>query len=410
MKNLRKDPFLKQAESFIETGRLIQKNPEKYLGIDQFNDGSKLAHPDRSALVKNLMAAPLFVDSPIREIADYLKMTAAEQDFYLWHLRTSTEYSFSPSIKTIIKKSDQAASGTFMGNSMSYMLSLRNACYKIPVFQIEDRLLGLLDQSDIGDDLTVSFLENAPFGMFYVEMGASRMLDYEVFNTQTGMHKLEGFYVLRSDVPPNPNTGSTITFVFVGEPKENILDDATQMIMLETGEGFSNKTLNESIDLALDKCTEVPSRVVTNRVLFDSTRPLLQKLMSLAAKCVLYLNHGKYEQVPVNERTAHLKAVAAITNPSKKEKAIRAGYRLADRIVIRHQEYPEGTPSASDLTANGGISAHWRRGHFRNQRYGEKLGLVKPVWIAPTLVGREKAMDDSKPVLPKNYVIKGPGI
>mgnify|MGYP006139414631 CR=1 FL=1 len=410
MKTLRKDPFLKEAESFIEIGRLIQKNPEKYLGIDQFKDGSRLPHPDRSALVRNLMAAPLFIDSSAKEISDFLRMTASEQDFYLWHLKTSTDYSFSPSIAKVIRKSDQAASGTFMGNSMSYMLSFKSACTKVPVFQIEDRLLSLLDQSDIGDDLTVSFLENLPFGMLYVEMGAERALEYEVFNTETGMHRLEGFYVLKSDIPPNPNTGSTITFVFVGEPKANILDDATQMIMLETGDGFSDKTLNESIDLALDKCTEVPSRVVTNRVLFDHTRPLLQKLMSLAAKCVLYLNHGKYEQVPVNDRTAHLKSVAAITNPSKREKAIRSGYKLSDRIVIRHQDYPEGTPSSSDLTANGGVSAHWRRGHFRNQRYGEKLGLVKPVWIAPTLVGREKVADVERIVAPKNYVIKGPGI
>ena len=37
------------------------------------------------------------------------------------------------------------------------------------------------------------------------------------------------------------------------------------------------------------------------------------------------------------------------------------------------------------------LRTHWRRGHWRNQRYGEKLSLEHLVWVRPTLVaaGRE---------------------
>ena len=31
--------------------------------------------------------------------------------------------------------------------------------------------------------------------------------------------------------------------------------------------------------------------------------------------------------------------------------------------------------------------AHWRKGHWRNQRYGEKLSLVKRIWIEPVFIG-----------------------
>src|SRR5437899_7574028 len=32
-------------------------------------------------------------------------------------------------------------------------------------------------------------------------------------------------------------------------------------------------------------------------------------------------------------------------------------------------------------------SLHWRRGHKRNQRYGEGNKLVKKIWIEPMLIG-----------------------
>lgn len=34
---------------------------------------------------------------------------------------------------------------------------------------------------------------------------------------------------------------------------------------------------------------------------------------------------------------------------------------------------------------------HWRRGHFRAQRYGEKLQQIKTIWIEPTLVGGQES-------------------
>jgi len=36
------------------------------------------------------------------------------------------------------------------------------------------------------------------------------------------------------------------------------------------------------------------------------------------------------------------------------------------------------------------ISSHWRRGHWRNQKYGEHFSLTKLVWIIPTIVNKQK--------------------
>jgi hypothetical protein len=48
-------------------------------------------------------------------------------------------------------------------------------------------------------------------------------------------------------------------------------------------------------------------------------------------------------------------------------------------------------PDLSHLETGTGVSprAHWRRGHWRRQRYGTALALVKPIWIRPTIVKKD---------------------
>ena len=43
-----------------------------------------------------------------------------------------------------------------------------------------------------------------------------------------------------------------------------------------------------------------------------------------------------------------------------------------------------------NLFENSSIQSHWRRGHWRNQKYGERLMLKKTIWIMPTIVNHEK--------------------
>lgn len=42
-----------------------------------------------------------------------------------------------------------------------------------------------------------------------------------------------------------------------------------------------------------------------------------------------------------------------------------------------------------DLNSNT-VSPHWRRGHWRNQKYGENLSQSKLIWIMPTIVNKDK--------------------
>ncbi len=221
MKKLKKDPLLLQAEELLDTGAKILRKQDQFFDLDQFRSATRSPHPTRSALAQNMMLTPLVLGSPIEDVFAYLKMTSETDDFYDWWLRTANDYSFSHAVKQTNLKSDRASSGTFMGNSMSYMLSVRACTRKIPVFEIDDRLATLLDESDIGQDLTVGEIENVPFNLMYVELGEKHPLDLYVPNIQTGDHRLEGFYVIKSETPPNPHTKDTITIPF--EFKGNIL-------------------------------------------------------------------------------------------------------------------------------------------------------------------------------------------
>lgn len=58
------------------------------------------------------------------------------------------------------------------------------------------------------------------------------------------------------------------------------------------------------------------------------------------------------------------------------------------RVVYENQPTGDGTHRSP--------YAHWRRGHWRNQRYGEKLSLVKRLWIQPVFVGLQSEYGDAQ--------------
>lgn len=53
------------------------------------------------------------------------------------------------------------------------------------------------------------------------------------------------------------------------------------------------------------------------------------------------------------------------------------------------------TPYHGQNRSDNSVSprAHWRRGHWRNQRHGEELADTKLIWIKPTLVNQSKEQD-----------------
>lgn len=378
--------YWRKAEELLDSIRRFTKKPD--FSVERFDSGLKLPHPARIALCKEASLAVIGLANPsTKEVSDLLKLTDHESDFYRWTYSVLSDYSFSPLVNRMKQQSDMSASGSYMGNSLTFLLGMYNNLRKVPVFQISDTLCELLERSDVDDDILVESISNIPFDIMYVEMGENRVLDHWVHNNESGMHRLEGFYILKSESPPNPNVKESLTFVFCGEPKENILDDATMMLILDTGEDGAKRTLAQALARAVDEkyLTTSLSGLPVNQVPFDDQQKARSfDLLRIAAKSILYLNHGHFEQIPSNEATEHRKRLSNISNPSKREKAERQGYNKADRILIKPKD--EGIRSGQSANPGAGFytsESFWRKGHFRNQRYGEKLSKTKIKWIAP---------------------------
>ena len=93
------------------------------------------------------------------------------------------------------------------------------------------------------------------------------------------------------------------------------------------------------------------------------------------------------------------KALAAIKNPSKREKAQRKAAAQYNRIIVG----PDQNPLLMTTHSHGqGVRPHFRRGHFRQQAYGPKLSLRRPLWIQPMLIGKDQL---DGPVEAKTYVV-----
>lgn len=43
-----------------------------------------------------------------------------------------------------------------------------------------------------------------------------------------------------------------------------------------------------------------------------------------------------------------------------------------------------------NVSGNGSVASHWRRGHWRNQNYGSERNMSRLIWIQPTLVRKDK--------------------
>jgi hypothetical protein len=126
----------------------------------------------------------------------------------------------------------------------------------------------------------------------------------------------------------------------------------------------------------------------------------LKELIFHVAKILLYLGAERAEERQIKERK---EAVAKFNaaGAKKQGKLGRKTMRAYDRIVVGPEV--SATTGTNNLGSGPEISAHWRRGHFRNQAHGPAHSLRKLVWVQPVLVNA--AAVGEIPPNPKNYLV-----
>lgn len=286
-------------------------------------------------------------------------------------------------------------SATELGGAMPMLFALRHQVNPYRMFRLEDKLVGLLDLTDVDDDIPLELLK-LPFPRCYVELGTKRDIDYVVPNTVSGDHVLEGAYFESGE---HAKYGKGIYVLMTGSPlgKEHVLDDASQGIFLSL-EGNPERSLREAVSASF-------SLALANARLAGLNEPLegetAQKCLALLCKALLYI------ALPTARKTLNLrytelqKQLATVKSPGKRAKLERRGARAHDEIIIHA---PAEGPAVAGGNGTGPLAvSRWRRGHFKNQPYGPKSTLRKLIFVAPYQVNT--SAPDASPV-PKNYSVR----
>ena len=269
--------------------------------------------------------------------------------------------------------------GTEMGSAFSLMLYLRQAVSPQPHFLIDDALVELLEQTDISDDVPVSVL-SLPYPRCYLELGKARKVSAVVPNLVSGMHSLEGAYLEQAN---SPRKGPGLYVMLTGSPlgHDNAMDDATSSLFIPTSN--PNQSLREALAGARAQSGELAKSLGLKATPQEFFEDEINALM-LIVKALLYIGLPQARRALHKDLSQALAAAKSKKNPSKRDKALQEARRLSDYILVTAAPAERNAPSAD---TGRSVKPHWRRGHYRMQRFGPQLAQQKLVFIQPTLVG-----------------------
>lgn len=333
-----------------------------------------------------------------REAYDALIRMLAEEPLNHVVLRSmSQRYT---TFRTFVDASQDAPGTTLDGNTYWLLDYLRWRTQGRHFFETTTALEQALQRTDIGEGIPAMYVR-PPFPVQYICFGEAQSSPYFLVNAASGRHTLEGAYALTGIVSPGfPESGQRfLEFVFTGSAygKANSLDDATAAITLTIPD--ENATMLEVLENAL----EHDDRHGRKREAADAAN--IRDAVFHASKVLLYLNSEKVVKTAVNDRAELLARIARMKGGGKVAKLQRQLPRAIDRIVIGPKTVAPSSGSTTPGASGRHVIAHWRRGHFRNQRVGPGRTGTRLTWIEPMLIHAEDAVSvpESKP-----YVVGEP--
>jgi hypothetical protein len=135
--------------------------------------------------------------------------------------------------------------------------------------------------------------------------------------------------------------------------------------------------------------------ILQGEALIGIYNSLVERTLSAVINCLLYLNWPERDvrQAYPSDLPIHLmNRLKSATTRHRKEIAQKqiddAGYTRINYVGERFsgQQTPSSRPE-ENLSVK--VAPHWRRGHWRNQRFGVGLQEVRYIWIKPTIVNKE---------------------
>lgn len=250
------------------------------------------------------------------------------------------------------------------------------------IFDLEPRLIEMFSNTDVGEATLEKI--HFPYECFYVRFGKQEQikLPYE-----DEFEYLEGAFVARANMG---NGESRLRFGFT--------------TVLENGDGLTTPgyyidlmpdeqkmEITKAIDSALArKERELIGNAEEDKAICEArvehlkeSVALLKGASSLIINTLFYLENIKDCLPPKKagrDTPVNLLPGKGVKEHKVESKLFANGYSMVRLIGSEYENHEDGV-------LHGSKSAHWRRGHWRDQRYGEKNKLIKRIWMKPTRIG-----------------------
>ncbi|PPD30568.1 MAG: hypothetical protein CTY19_15640 [Methylomonas sp.] len=292
------------------------------------------------------------------------------------------------------------------------------------IMKFPPSLIEMLAKTDV-DEIPLNLLKT-PFSAQYLYFAMQKHLELEegwfVDGAYVETRGAAGDIRFTITAVPSDRQKSRLWFVipephytqdFVGEFREKTLataidqvfnDNKTTLAQKATGDGgdITQKVsdefgkMGESMPDALNIVDVSPAMAKQRIEKLTKRHPIYHETLKLVVNALCYVTAypDDIETVWPDETPVKLKAKAETGNGKEsaraKSKLTSMGYV---QVHICGKKIDE---QRKLIEASTGIhpASHWRRGHWRNQPYGEGRALRKLIWLMPVLVAPNNTNDD----------------
>lgn len=257
------------------------------------------------------------------------------------------------------------------------------------IFDLSDRLVEMFSETDLGECSLEGL--HLPYDAFFIRFGKQDRikLPYE-----DDFEYLEGAYVART---PFDETGFRYKFGFTtvsaqGKGYEmpgyflDIRPDEQNLPVLQAVE----KALARKMALFADKPGDTANDLALNahrRDFAQESHSLMRDGAALLVNALFYLESFDKSSIdPEPGRDSSSEVVARwhqeplVKRRKQVSQLTASGYAL---VRMMGREVEMGDQYAAE---GGGVRTHWRRGHWRQQPYGEGSKLRRRTWIRPMMI------------------------
>lgn len=270
------------------------------------------------------------------------------------------------------------------------------------IFHFSENITELLKETDILDtDLSLIKL---PYTSFYIDLSVAKIPFVE-----NGDVFIEGAFI--RDEHDDGDKGNSfqrainIDFVSneyiekywtINKDLDWDIDRGFHSICLFLDQNDNLITINDAVKFNKDHFVGNP--VVEDRSedikidLYLIHKQFVDRTINFIINCLFYLTtkDADVKEKYTNDLPVHLKTKLEKANTrNKKENAtseiLKFGFTKI-KYVGQNLQITRKNGSVSDKE----LATHWRRGHWRNQKFGLNLNESKLLWIMPTIVNKEK--------------------